>query len=138
MTHGGDGVIHSGEPCDDGNTRNADGCSAACRIENGYECQGSPSVCQLLCVNRRMEPDEQCDDGNVTSGDGCGPTCQQESGYSCSGVPSVYVSLCGDGVLEDTEVCDDGNLVDGDLKAGVGGIDAQTRPEEISIWTGVS
>lgn len=42
----GDGVMQAGELCDDGNRVNGDGCSTACRIEEGYACVGvSPSLC---------------------------------------------------------------------------------------------
>ncbi len=35
----GNGVIESGEQCDDGNTRNGDGCSSTCQIEQGcWDC----------------------------------------------------------------------------------------------------
>ncbi len=41
----GNGVIDSGEECDDGNTLGGDGCSSACSVEVGFECTGEPSVC---------------------------------------------------------------------------------------------
>jgi cysteine-rich repeat protein len=43
----GDGVIQSGqgEECDDSGTAAGDGCSANCKVESGYACSGSPSVC---------------------------------------------------------------------------------------------
>jgi cysteine-rich repeat protein len=41
----GDGTVTSGEPCDDGDLQPSDGCNASCRIEFGYTCTGSPSVC---------------------------------------------------------------------------------------------
>ncbi|HET6923144.1 MAG TPA: DUF4215 domain-containing protein [Anaeromyxobacteraceae bacterium] len=41
----GDGVVDPGEPCDDGDVLAADGCSAACAVEAGWTCAGSPSVC---------------------------------------------------------------------------------------------
>ena len=34
----GDGVKFPGEACDDGNTRNGDGCSATCTLEPGFTC----------------------------------------------------------------------------------------------------
>lgn len=42
----GDGVIESGEDCDDGNTKGGDGCSATCTVEAGYTCVGQPSKCR--------------------------------------------------------------------------------------------
>jgi cysteine-rich repeat protein len=41
----GNGVLDSGETCDDGGTENNDGCSASCQIESGWICSGSPSSC---------------------------------------------------------------------------------------------
>ena len=35
----GDGVIGSGESCDDGNTVNGDGCNASCNVETGFICE---------------------------------------------------------------------------------------------------
>ncbi|MFA7685693.1 MAG: leucine-rich repeat domain-containing protein, partial [Candidatus Gracilibacteria bacterium] len=33
------------EECDDTNNDNGDGCSSSCQIEDGYTCEGAPSVC---------------------------------------------------------------------------------------------
>ena len=41
----GDGVIDLLESCDDGGSAASDGCSAQCAIEDGYVCDGEPSVC---------------------------------------------------------------------------------------------
>ncbi len=41
----GNGTIQAGEQCDDDNVNNNDGCSAVCRIESGFMCTGSPSIC---------------------------------------------------------------------------------------------
>ncbi len=71
----GNGVLETGEQCDDGNTLSGDGCSASCRLE--------------VCGNRILDPGEQCDDGNTVSGDGCSATCQREP-------------RCGDGVVDNT------------------------------------
>ena len=34
----GDGIVFPGEACDDGNTRNGDGCSSTCTKEPGFDC----------------------------------------------------------------------------------------------------
>jgi len=65
----GDGVVDSGEECDDGNDVPCDGCSTRCRVE-------ATAVCGDAII--RPECGEQCDDGNTTSGDGCSATCQME------------------------------------------------------------
>jgi cysteine-rich repeat protein len=54
------------EQCDDGNTTDQDGCSAACQLES-------------VCGNGVQEGAEQCDDGNTADQDGCSATCQLES-----------------------------------------------------------
>jgi len=41
----GNGVIDSGEACDDGDTSSGDGCSSSCSVESGYSCSGEPSTC---------------------------------------------------------------------------------------------
>jgi cysteine-rich repeat protein len=41
----GNGVIETGEGCDDDNTANGDGCSSSCQVESGWICYGAPSSC---------------------------------------------------------------------------------------------
>ncbi len=98
------------EACDDGNTVAGDGCSAACAVEPGYACSGSPSMCAPVCGDNLVTGPEQCDDGNVTAGDGCSATCTVEPGFSCMGHPSTCETICGDGLIVSGEGCDDGNL----------------------------
>ncbi|CAN5226203.1 hypothetical protein BH11MYX1_BH11MYX1_07040 [soil metagenome] len=50
----GNGIVEAFEACDDHNTAASDGCSAACTVEAGFSCAGSPSVCTVLpggCAN---------------------------------------------------------------------------------------
>jgi len=42
----GDTQIEGLEQCDDGNTDPGDGCDASCEIEEGWTCDGAPSVCE--------------------------------------------------------------------------------------------
>lgn len=77
----GDGKIDGiyGEFCDDGNARSGDGCSAECKIEPSYTCEGLPSVCSFQeCGNSQLDGDESCDDGNTNNGDGCTDRCYWE------------------------------------------------------------
>ncbi len=85
----GDGVVEGAEVCDDGNTTDADGCSALCV---------SDETCGNGVVDTALG--EACDDGNTTDADGCQSDCA--------------LATCGDGVLDTGEVCDDDNTVDGD------------------------
>lgn len=41
----GNGALDPGESCDDGNLRDRDGCSSACRVETCATCSGDPSSC---------------------------------------------------------------------------------------------
>jgi fibro-slime domain-containing protein len=121
----GDGVIESGETCDDGNTTPGDGCSGLCQVEPGWICPtpDTPCIKIWICGNGVVDPGETCDDGNTKSGDGCSSTCQAEPGWQCPG-PNVDGGAapggaciqikCGDGIIESGEACDDGNNVSGD------------------------
>src|SRR5262249_52894270 len=64
------------EQCDDGNTTAGDGCDASCKLESGWTCMGTPSVCSTTCGDGIKAGTEQCDDGNTVSLDGCSSTCQ--------------------------------------------------------------
>ena len=86
----GDGDMHTGETCDDGNTLDGDGCSAQCAPE------------EPICGNNATEEGEQCDDGNTLDGDGCSSFCREE------------LASCGDGILDAGEQCDDDNLLNAD------------------------
>jgi len=118
----GDGVIESGEQCDDGNSTPGDGCSGVCQIEPGFACPtpGKPCVSTVsqVCGDGKIEGDEACDDGNTVDGDGCSAACQVEPGFSCAtpGKPCVMtvVAKCGDGTVNNGEQCDDGNTTAGD------------------------
>src|SRR6185436_13302175 len=76
----GDGVLQTGEECDDGNATPGDGCSGLCTIEPGYTCPtpGQPCIYTVtqVCGNGQIEGQEQCDDGNKNDGDGCSAGCQ--------------------------------------------------------------
>ncbi|TPV94268.1 MAG: hypothetical protein B7733_16310 [Myxococcales bacterium FL481] len=85
----GNGVVESGEQCDDGNDSNMDSCTNACelpRCGDGYYQNGAG---------------EQCDDGNNSNGDACTNECK--------------AAQCGDGfVRSGVEECDDGNVDNSD------------------------
>jgi trimeric autotransporter adhesin len=113
----GNGVQEVGEPCDDGNLADGDGCDGNCTITacgngiataseacddgNRVNGDGCDVNCTLSgCGNGVSGGSERCDDGNLVDGDGCDSNCK--------------VTGCGNGVATAGEACDDGNLVDGD------------------------
>jgi cysteine-rich repeat protein len=82
----GDGVLDSGEACDNGE-QNSDTAPDACRTD----CT-SPS-----CGDGVVDTGEQCDDGGTDPGDGCDASCRTES-------PPLLD--CGNLVLEGDEQCE--------------------------------
>ena len=74
----GDGVVQPGEACDDGNTSDGDGCSAACEVECGFACEKKSeglrifSTCTRHCGDGvvQWELGEECDDTSKCC-DGC-------------------------------------------------------------------
>ncbi len=79
----GDGRREGMEQCDDGNTRDEDGCNHDCHLEQGYVCNtASPSVCHVnLCGNGRADAGEECDSLNNPC---CDSTCHfKPTGATC-------------------------------------------------------
>jgi len=75
----GNGIINSGENCDDRNTASNDGCNSACQQEPGYICVGTPSYCRPVhnpCGNGNPDAGEECDDKNTAGNDGCSANCK--------------------------------------------------------------
>lgn len=80
----GDGIVDSGEACDDGNTIDTDDCLTTCSL---------PS-CGDGFVHSGVEA---CDDGNTINGDGCDSSCNfdnEEGNWAraCADVSSVSYS----------------------------------------------
>jgi len=90
----GNGEQEPGEPCDDGNAINGDGCDNNCTV--------------TACGNGILTAGEECDDGNTTSGDGCSDTCQVEICFTCAGTPSVCSPKCVAADQCHQGVCDSG------------------------------
>ncbi len=57
----GDGLLDDGEGCDDGDAAGEDGCDASCAVEEGYVCEGEPSVCAQEATP--MPPDHSAPEG---------------------------------------------------------------------------
>ncbi|HEY4179455.1 MAG TPA: DUF4215 domain-containing protein [Kofleriaceae bacterium] len=109
----GNGVLETGEACDDMNTDSGDGCKGDCSaVEEGHACgnPGDPCVVTHVCGNGLVEDLEGCDDHNTNSDDGCSSTCVTEPGWKCD-TPGIRCSaaLCGDGIVAGNEECDDAN-----------------------------
>lgn len=108
----GDGLIQSGEVCDDGNSMPGDGCAADCTtVEQDFACPtpGQPCVSTVVCGDGLVTGTETCDDGNTKVGDGCSATCTTEAGWKCTDPNHPCVALlCGDGIVAGSEECDDG------------------------------
>lgn len=100
----GDGVVALSERCDDGGRVSGDGCSAACQVESGWECAGTPSACDGVCGDGVLRGTEVCDDGvNDGAYGGCMPGC------------AAFAPRCGDGARQTAE----GELCDGADTGGV-------------------
>jgi cysteine-rich repeat protein len=109
----GNGVVETGEQCDDGNTNNNDICLNNCK----WAFCGDSIACTSGC-----SPLEVCDGADLN-----GATCASVmgAGYtgtlsclsSCAGYVTtgcVPPAVCGNGILETGEQCDDGNTANGD------------------------
>jgi cysteine-rich repeat protein len=88
----GNGVVESGEACDDGNMIETDDCRSDCSL--------------AACGDGQLQEGvEVCDDGNVDNTDAC---------VDCA------EAFCGDGsVHSGVEICDDGNMENTDMCTNV-------------------
>jgi fibro-slime domain-containing protein len=118
----GNAELEPGEFCDDGNTKNGDGCSGDCQqVDPDYDCSavGEPCTLVVICGNSTVEGSEVCDDGNMDDDDGCAGDCREvESGWACirPGRPCVKIPVCGNGEKERGEECDGGDSCDDECK----------------------
>ena len=120
----GNGVLDTGEVCDDRNSLNGDGCSGDCTtIGANFTC-----VVGMLCArcgDGEVGAGEACDDGMTPAGnDGCAADCRSiEAEFNCP-MEGEACERCGNGMREAFEGCDDGNYMDED---GCG-LDCQVEP----------
>lgn len=116
----GDGDKEGTEECDDGNTKDNDGCSSGCKEEK--------------CGDGVKQTDEECDDGNTNDADACTQFCKHavcgdgftQAGEECDQGDQNWDHLpdkcrtscknpsCGDGTQDTGEECDDGNTANDD------------------------
>lgn len=102
------------EGCDDGNTRDGDGCSSFCQLEEGYTCTGAPSTCNTVCGDGIITGNEKCEDAYYQD-KFCPPNSNcmlAPLGLTCTNT-GCY-PICGDGIVAGGEECDDSNQADGD------------------------
>jgi fibro-slime domain-containing protein len=106
----GNGIVETGEGCDDGNAAGGDGCSAVCQIESGWRCPSANDPCVASrCGDGIVVGAEQCDDGIVDGAHGCTSTCTIVPNAVCPpGGGACIPMVCGDGKVTGTEQCDDG------------------------------
>ncbi len=140
----GNGILESGEQCDDGNQSVTDGC-VSCLIvpvcgngvvESGELCDDANAIatdgcagCVVvpLCGNGTVELGEDCDSTDPAVCRECRhvkrPTCgngRVELGEQCDSAAEACVNcrlvtpLCGDGTINSDEQCDDANTFDND------------------------
>lgn len=119
----GDGIVTTGETCDDANKLNTDACLNSCQsatCSDGYVWSGH----------------EACDDGNSSNTDACLNDCSLAEcgdGYVQTGVEecdddnsvdtdacrnNCVLTYCGDGIVNNFEQCDDDNTDDTDACPG--------------------
>ena len=110
----GNGIIETGEDCDDGNTANGDGCASNCKWE------GTSSG---LCGNGQIDYGEQCDLGTANGiGHGCSSRCLYDVGYAdfASATSTLKNLHCGDASVTSTIISVGGKSVS-HIKACDGG-----------------
>ena len=116
----GNGILNTGEECDDGDTDAGDGCSGICTIEDDWGCSLNPtpppaSVCYLLCGDGITNGNEVCD-GNTQICTINGYSGTQTCNDLCSEWNTCTTTeYCGDGIRNGNEECDDGNTNDNDV-----------------------
>jgi cysteine-rich repeat protein len=81
----GNGVIGSGETCDDGNavTEECAYGDLSCTVCNAT-CQTAAGETDF-CTDGTLDPSEFCDDGNTSNADACNNSCACGSGYHAQG-----------------------------------------------------
>lgn len=103
----GNGVVESGEQCDDDGTATGDGCNATCQRETGWTCNNAmPTVCTPVCGDG-VDIDgagnrEVCDDGNSLA---CG-TCAGNATGSTSGCAAVVAPTAATGSITPVTAAD--------------------------------
>jgi len=129
----GNGILETGEVCDDGNQVGGDGCVETCTaVEKDFTCPrpGEACISTVTCGDGIVNGAEQCDDHNTTSNDGCSATSTAETGWICV-IPGqrCRAAMCGDGIIAGSEQCDDGASGDGGAPKSGDGCDTTCKRE---------
>ena len=118
----GDGILQTGESCDDGNTTNGDCCSSTCQFESaGTVCRASAGQCdvQEVCDGAGFCPADivvpngtSCNDGNsCTQTDACSAgLCNGTNPIACAPLDQCHVAGTCDPA---TGACSNPNAADG-------------------------
>ncbi|MBU1219944.1 DUF4215 domain-containing protein [Myxococcota bacterium] len=110
-------VTEPGETCDDGpaNSGDGDGCSAACQVETGWDCDiaAIPTTCVEHCGDNLVVGTETCDGTDLDGQDCTDHGFSDASGLACNTDCDGYITTgcsptCNDSILEPGEGCDDG------------------------------
>ncbi|MDD5026441.1 MAG: S-layer homology domain-containing protein [Candidatus Peribacteraceae bacterium] len=115
LGHCGDGIVQTGEQCDDANMADGDGCGSACLTEVTFP---SPSPPKSACGNGKCEPSEMAVCPTCTVGATCKP---------CTLCPEDCTAICGNEICEIGEAptcvtnCPVGNMQEGCLTSCHGG-----------------
>ncbi len=94
----GNGVVETGEACDDGNRRDLDGCASDCR---------SDESCGNGVIDRAHGEDCDCGSSDATKPLGCAMANSDDVAAECS--PDCH-GRCGDGIVRGFEQCDGTDL----------------------------
>ena len=105
----GNGVIETGELCDDFNIIANDGCDDTCQPEANWVCENAGVPCIPICGDDVVVGNEECD--NVR---GCQSNCQAMPNWTCDSSANTCAERCGAYHSEFSSCCDDRNLDNND------------------------
>ena len=86
----GNGVLDSGEACEDGNTTNGDGCDNTCAIESGWDC--TEAVFELDFYENYTQDGHPAPNWTLSPN---GRTVSQSENFKPSVYVSTYCNRCG-------------------------------------------
>jgi cysteine-rich repeat protein len=108
----GDGILDTGEDCDDGNITNGDCCSSTCTAEpdggscdDGESCTTSDECASGVCTGTPVTNGTPCDDGSVCTTDACSSgVCVGTATPVSSGCKLPTLPLTGKLVIKDKAI----------------------------------